>query len=90
MNPQDVFDRLKHPKRGLPALLQDVSRKGSKTIKEALELLDYLELLQDSVDELWDDLEDNRALYAKNLAQFSDDKPGCDHRRCSSCCRCCD
>ena len=46
MNPQDVFDRLKHPKRGLPALLQDVSRKGSKTIKEALELLDYLELLQ--------------------------------------------
>ena len=78
MNPQDVFDRLKHPKRGLPALLQDVSRKGSKTIKEALELLDYLELLQDSVDELWDDLEDNRALYAKNLAQFSDDKPGCD------------
>jgi hypothetical protein len=72
MNPQDVFDRLKHPKRGLPSLLQDVSRKGSKTIKEALELLDYLELLQDSVDDLWDKLADNRAFHVKNLARFSD------------------
>jgi hypothetical protein len=71
-------DRLRDPKRGLPALLQDVSRKGSKTIKEALELLDHIELLQWSVDELWEDLDDNRALHAKNLARFSNDKPGCD------------
>ena len=78
MNTQDVFDRLRDPKRGLPALLQDVSRKGSKTIKEALELLDHIELLQWSVDQLWEDLDDNRALHAKNLARFSNDKPGCD------------
>jgi hypothetical protein len=71
-------DRLRDPKRGLPALLQDVSRKGSKAIKEALELLDHIELLQWSVDELWEDLDDNRALHAKNLASFSNDKPGCD------------
>jgi len=78
MNTQDVFDRLKHPKRGLPALLQDGSRKGAKTIKEALELLDYLEMLQWSVDDLWDELADNDALHAKDLARFSDDKDGCD------------
>jgi hypothetical protein len=75
MNTQDVFDRLRDPKRGLPALLQDVSRKGSKTIKEALELLDHIELLQWSVDQLWEDLDDNRALHAKNLARFSNISP---------------
>jgi len=53
MDIQDVLDRLKHPKRGLPALLQGPSREGTKTIKEALELFDYLELLQWSVDDLW-------------------------------------
>ena len=78
MNPQDVFDRLKHPKRGLPALLQDVSRKGSKTIKEALELLDYLELLQDSVDDLWDQLADNHVGHLDDLKRFPEDKPSCD------------
>jgi hypothetical protein len=78
MNPQDVFDRLKHPKRGLPALLQDVSRKGSKTIKEALELLDYLELLQDSVDDLWDKLADNHVGHLDDLKRFPQDKPSCD------------
>jgi hypothetical protein len=70
---KDVFDRLKHLRHGLPAL-QDVSRKGAKTIKEALELLDYLELLQWSVDELWYDLAHNSASHAKNLARFSDYK----------------
>jgi hypothetical protein len=78
MNTQDVFDRLKHPKRGLPALLQEVSGKGAKTIKEALELLDYLELLQGSVDDLWYELADNSATRAKSLARFPDDKHGSD------------
>jgi chloramphenicol 3-O-phosphotransferase len=83
-------DRLRDPKRGLPALLQDVSRKGSKTIKEALELLDHIELLQWSVDELWEDLDDNRALHAKNLARFSNDKPGCDQVAAVFALSCCD
>jgi hypothetical protein len=72
MSTQAVFNRLKHPKRGLPALLQEVSRKDAGTIKEALELLDYLERLQWSVDTLWDELDDNSVLHAKNLVQFSD------------------
>jgi len=78
MSTQAVFNRLKHPKRGLPALLQDASRKGAKTIKEALELLDYLELLQWRVDTLWDELYYNSVLHEENLAQFSDHKAGVD------------
>jgi hypothetical protein len=78
MDIQDVLDRLKHPKRGLPALLQGASREGTKTIKEALELLDYFERLQDSVDRLWYELDDNNVLHAKNLERFSGEKDGCD------------
>ena len=78
MNTQDVFDRLKDPKRGLPALLQDGSRKGAKTIKEALELLDYLEMLQWSVDDLWDELADNHVGHLEDLKRFPEDKPSCD------------
>jgi hypothetical protein len=74
MSTQAVLNRLKHPKRGLPALLQEVSRKGAGTIKEALELLDYLERLQWSVDTLWDELDDNSVFHAKNLVQFPDHK----------------
>jgi hypothetical protein len=75
---QDVFDLLTHAKSGLLALRKGVSRKGAKTVKEALELFDYFELLQDSVDRLWDDLADNAAFRVQNLSRFSEDKQACD------------
>jgi hypothetical protein len=78
MNTEDVSDRLDHAKSGLVALLRGVPRKHARTIKAVLELLDYFELLQWSVDQLWDDLDDNSALHAENLACFPDDKDICD------------
>ena len=39
---------------------------------------DYFELLQDSFDELWDELDHDSVSHAKNLARFPDDKAGCD------------
>jgi hypothetical protein len=49
---EDISDRMDRVKNGLRNLLHVVSRKRGKTIKEALGLLDYFEMLQWEVDEL--------------------------------------
>jgi hypothetical protein len=71
---KNVFDQLDAAKNGLIALRKNVSRKRARTIDEALDLFDYFELLQDSVDDLWDELADNHTSHKKNLARSPDDK----------------
>jgi hypothetical protein len=78
MSTQDVLNRLKHPKRGLPGLLRGGSRKGAKTIKEALELLRYFELLWWSTSELWYQLDHVRVCRERDVARSPADKPACD------------
>jgi hypothetical protein len=78
MSTAGVSGGLRRTKKGLVALLRRTSGKGVKTINDALELLAYFDLLQDSVDDLWNDLLENNAFHLKNLARFSDDKHGCD------------
>jgi hypothetical protein len=78
MSTEDVLNRLDHAKKELAAVLQTAPRKRARGIKEILALLDYFELLQWAVDQLWDDLEDNNVWHADNLSLFSDDKDLCD------------
>jgi hypothetical protein len=78
MSMANVSGGLRRTKKGLVALLRRTSGKDVKTINEALELLAYFDLLQNSVDDLWNDLLENNAFHLKNLARFSDDKHGCD------------
>jgi hypothetical protein len=78
MNKEDISTRLDRVKSGLRGLVYDVSRKGAKTIKEALDLLDYFEMLQGELDELWCRLADNSARHAAILVQFPNGKQICD------------
>jgi len=77
MNKEDI-DRMDRVKSGLRTLLHVGSRKRGKTIKEALGLLDYFEMLQEELDELWRRLADNSARHAAILVQFPNDKQICD------------
>jgi hypothetical protein len=78
MSTEDPSKRVRRTKKRLLALLPRTPGKDIKTVKEALELLDYFDLLQDSVDDLWHELLENNAFHARSLARFPDEKHGCD------------
>ena len=78
MNEKSFWDRLTRIQKELPVLLKEVPHNRVRTIKEAIDLLDYLELLHDVFDDLWNSLADNRARHLEDLARFPDEKPNCD------------
>jgi hypothetical protein len=57
-----------------------VSIKSIKDILKGLDGLglDHFDNLQDSLDELWDNLDENSVRHANDLAQFPSDQHGCD------------
>jgi len=78
MNEKSFWDRLTRIQKELPVLLKEVPHNRVGTIKEAIDLLDYLELLHEVFDDLWNSLADNRARHLEDLARFPDEKPNCD------------
>jgi hypothetical protein len=75
MNENGFLDRLSHTRDELSLLLKEVSHDRIRTIKEAVELLDYLGLLHDVFDDLWNELSNNWARHVETLARFPDEKP---------------
>jgi hypothetical protein len=78
MSENSFLDRLIRTQEELPLLIKELPRGRIRTIKEAMELLDYLGLLHDVFDDLWNELANNWARHLENLARFPDEKPHCD------------
>ena len=75
MGENGFFDRLIHARDELTLLLKEVSHDRIRTIKEAVELLDYLGLLHEVFDDLWNELANNWARHVETLARFPDERP---------------
>ena len=78
MNKNDSCAWLDEAKSGLRALGKGTSREDRKAIKQTLELLNYFDLLQGSVDDLWRELSRNSAVHVTKLTRFPDHKQGWD------------
>jgi len=75
MNEKSFLARLTRTQKELPVLLKEVPHNRVRTIKEAIDLLDYLELLHDVFDDLWNELANNWARHEETLARFPDERP---------------
>src|SRR6516164_4837207 len=75
MNEKSFWDRLTRTQKELPFFLKEVPHNRVRTIKEAIDLLDYLELLHDVFDDLWNELANNWARHEETLARFPDERP---------------